>query len=103
MKNKWIPNGGKYTRPRRGYRAKSHYRDRLKRRGISTRDVRMESLDALRRKQGYISRPSDGIDRKGPTYKSLRRAYAGVQMPRGMPEMASDYSEEIWAESEEME
>lgn len=92
------PDGGRYTRPRRGFRAHSHYRDRLRKRGLTPRDVRMETLDALRRKQGYVSRPTDGIDSKKRSYKALRRAYAGVQMPSGMSEMASDYALEIGAE-----
>lgn len=97
------PDGGRYTRPRRGFRAQSHYRDRLRKRGLTSRDVRMDSLDVLRKRQGYVSGPTDGIGRKGPTYKSLRRAFSGVQMPRGMPEMASNNSLEIGPESQEME
>lgn len=96
-------DGGRYTRPRRGFRAHSHYRDRLRKRGLTSRDVRMESLDALRKRQGYIPRPTDGVDRSKRSYKSLRRAYAGVQMPRGMPEMASDDALEVGAEDQEVE
>lgn len=90
MIHRYQPDGGRYTRPRRGFRAKSNYRLRLRKRGLTPRDVRMDSLDALRRRQGYVSRPTDGIDRSGQSYKALRRSYAGVQVPRGMPQMASD-------------
>lgn len=88
MRDKAIPDGGRYTRPRRGFRSKSHYRDRLRKRGLTSRDVRMDSLDALRKKQGAIPGPANGLGSKGPTYKALRRAYSGVQMPRRMPKVA---------------
>lgn len=103
MANRSQPDGGRYTRPRRGFRVKSHYRERLNRRGLSPRDVRMMSLDALRRQQGYVSRSSDGFDSKGSANKGVRRAYAGVQMPRGMREVASNLSSENWKENQEVE
>jgi len=46
--NRNLPDGGKYTRPRRGFRAPSHYRDRLRRRGQTPATVHMETLKILR-------------------------------------------------------
>jgi hypothetical protein len=46
-----TPAGGKYTRPRRGYRARSHYRERLAKRGLTSKTVRSESLETLRKRQ----------------------------------------------------
>jgi hypothetical protein len=46
-----TPAGGKYTRPRRGYRTRSHYRERLAKRGLTSKTVRTESLDTLRKRQ----------------------------------------------------
>jgi hypothetical protein len=60
MVHRYQPDGGRYTRPRRGFRAKSHYRTRLQRRGLTPRDVKMESLDALQRKQGNVPRSGYG-------------------------------------------
>jgi len=57
-----LPDGGKYTRPRRGYRTPSHYRERLQRRGLTRRDVKMESLPVLRKKQGYEETDNAHID-----------------------------------------
>jgi hypothetical protein len=45
-------HGGRYTKPRRGWRSKSHYPERLKRRGLTSAMVHMESLDTLRKRQG---------------------------------------------------
>lgn len=46
-----MPPGGKYTRPRRGFRTRSHYRERLAKRGLTSKTVRSESLDTLRHRQ----------------------------------------------------
>lgn len=51
MSRQNTPAGGKYTRPRRGYRARSHYRERLAKRGLTSKTVRSESLETLRKRQ----------------------------------------------------
>lgn len=84
-----VPNGGRYTRPRRGFRAKSHYRERLAHRGMTPRDVRMPSIKPLRDKQGYVPNASI-ITNVKPANPKTRRSYTGVQMPRGMREKDSD-------------
>ncbi len=43
-------SGRKYHGQKRGLRAKSHYKDRLRKRGLSAREVVMESLDVLRKR-----------------------------------------------------
>lgn len=103
MVRRYQPDGGRYTRPRRGFRAKSNYRERLRKRGLTSRDVRMESLDALRRKQGYVPRLADGIGSKRPAYKTLRDSIPGLQMPWRVPEVASDYEMEIRPTNKEVE
>jgi hypothetical protein len=52
MTKRLVPDGGRYTRPRRGFRAKSNYRSRLHKRGLTGRDVKMDSLPVLRKRQG---------------------------------------------------
>jgi hypothetical protein len=64
-RNRDLPKGGKYTRPRRGYRAKSRYRARLRARGVSPADVRMEPLEYLRKRQGHIPEPTGGTGNQG--------------------------------------
>lgn len=103
MSRNGLPDGGRYTRPRRGFRTKSHYRDRLRKRGLSRENVRMESLYVLRERQGYVSRPTDGIGRKRPAYSAIRRTYSGVSVPRGLPKMASYYSSPDRAENTPVE
>ena len=103
MPKRQQPDGGRYTRPRRGFRAISNYKARLKKRGLSPKDVRMDSLDALRRKQGNVSGSANGIGRKGHSYKTLRDTNASVQMSGRMSEMASDNTMEIWSANPEME
>jgi len=46
-----MPAGGRYTRPRRGYRTRSHYAERLKRRGQTSKTVQMEDVFSLRKRQ----------------------------------------------------
>lgn len=46
-----VPAGGKYTRPRRGFRTRSHYRERLAKRGLTSKTVRSDSLETLRKRQ----------------------------------------------------
>jgi hypothetical protein len=46
-----MPAGGKYTRPRRGFRTRSHYVERMRKRGMTSKTVQMESLDVLRHRQ----------------------------------------------------
>lgn len=74
------PAGGKHTRPRRGFRAKSHYRDRLRKRGLASSDVRMESLDVLRKRQGRIPGFDDGADSSGRADTEIRGTDPSVQM-----------------------
>ena len=60
MPKRQMPRGGRYTRPRRGFRVKSHYQDRLKKRGLRNSDVRMGSIYALRKRQGIVPGYADG-------------------------------------------
>lgn len=46
-----MPAGGRYTRPRRGYRTRSHYAERLKRRGQTSKTVQMADVFTLRKRQ----------------------------------------------------
>jgi hypothetical protein len=78
MPKRNLPDGGRYTRPRRGFRVKSHYRDRLKRRGISTKDVRMETLSVLRKRQGNIPGSTDSASGPGPDDSTAWFGEAGL-------------------------
>jgi hypothetical protein len=49
--NRNLPDGGRYTRPRRGYRSRSNYRNRLAKRRLTGSEVRMPSLEVLRKRQ----------------------------------------------------
>jgi hypothetical protein len=51
MARRNTPAGGKHTRPRRGFRTRSHYIERLRKRGITSKSVKMEDIDTLRRRQ----------------------------------------------------
>lgn len=94
MPKRDMPDGGRYTRPRRGFRAKSHYRDRLRKRGVSRHNVRMETIDALRKRQGYIPRSPNGADSAERAYTEIREADAGLQMST-VRQMAFDDMEDL--------
>jgi len=78
MVRRYQPDGGRYTRPRRGFRAKSRYRERLRKRGLAPTDVRMETLDALRKRQGNVSGPTDSPNSSQRANEGLRGTYASV-------------------------
>ena len=97
------PDGGRYTRPRRGFRTKSHYRERLRKRGLKSADIRMEPLSVLRRKQGDLSGSSDSAGSQRSIDPAVRGTDAGLQVPRRMFEMALDYETEEWEEDKSLE
>lgn len=57
-----TPDGGRYTRPRRGFRTKSHYSERLHKRGQNSRSVKMLSLQELIALQG--PKPVRAVERE---------------------------------------
>lgn len=93
MPKRQMARGGRYTRPLRGFRSKSHYRDRLRKRGLTPKDVRMESLDALRKRQGHIPGPIDGSSSSGPVDASLQNSVSGISLPGIVSGMA--YNDEV--------
>jgi hypothetical protein len=53
-----MPAGGRYTRPRRGYRTRSHYSERLKKRGQTSKTVAMPDMFSLRKRQASSDEPT---------------------------------------------
>jgi hypothetical protein len=90
MPNRHTSTGGRYTRPRRGFRARSHYKSRLKKRGISNRDVKMESLGELRKRQGYLPGPTDGPGSEGRSNIPVRGTVSSVPMQSRVRKVASN-------------
>lgn len=72
-----LPDGGRYTRPRRGFRAISSYGDKLKARGLTSRSVAMPDLRSLRAMQNVNPDMSLQLPKKRrPTTSQIERDLA---------------------------